>query len=319
VAARALLAAAALLAACAALGLRIPPARAALVTLAGMGVLNNAIPFALIALAQLHLASGVASILNATTPVWGVLLGAALGTAGVTALRAAGVAAGFAGVVLLMGADTLLAPGSDSLAVLAMLGATLSYACAGLWSKRIARDAIPPLVGAAGQCAVSTLLLGALALALDQPWALPLPSPPALAAVLALGLLSTGLAYAIFFRVIALAGGMNALLVTFLIPPAAIALGVLVLGETLLARHVLGCVVILGGLVLIDGRLLRRAQPVSSSIAKPPWIIRAPSKGIGLASFESRGSAKTFARPASRASLEGHSIQENTIVSPAVA
>jgi drug/metabolite transporter (DMT)-like permease len=258
VATRTLLAAVALWTAALAFGLRLPPGRTLLVTLLGMGVLNNAIPFVLIALAQLHLASGVASILNATTPVWGVILGAALGTAGVTRLRMAGVAAGFAGVVLLMGSEKLAAPGSDSLAVLAMLGATLSYAAAGLWSKRLARDGIPPLLGAAGQCSVSTLLLGALALTVDQPWTLPLPSAPALGALLALGLLSTGLAYAIFFRIIAMAGGMNAMLVTFLIPPVAIALGVAVLGEALLARHVAGCVVILAGLALIDGRLFAR-------------------------------------------------------------
>jgi drug/metabolite transporter (DMT)-like permease len=258
VASRALLAAAALWIAARTLGLRIPPGRAALVTLLGMGVLNNVIPFTLIAWAQLHLASGVASILNATTPVWGVLLGAALGAAGVTKLRAAGVVSGFAGVVLLMGVDKLAAPGSDTLAVLAMLGATLSYAAAGLWAKRLAHDGIPPLIGAAGQCSVSTVLLGAAALALETPWALPLPSTPALAALLALGLFSTGLAYALFFRVIELAGGMNAMLVTFLIPPVAIALGVAVLGETFLARHALGCLVILLGLALIDGRLFRR-------------------------------------------------------------
>jgi drug/metabolite transporter (DMT)-like permease len=258
VASRAILAAALLWAAALALGLRAPRSRAALVTLLGMGVLNNVIPFALIAWAQLHLASGVASILNATTPVWGVLLGAALGSAGVTRLRAAGIAAGFAGVVLLMGPDKLLAPGSETLAVLAMLGATLSYASAGLWSKRLARDGIPPLIGAAGHCSVSSVLLGALALGFDAPWALPAPSAAVVAAVLALGLLSTGLAYALFFRLIAIAGGPNAMLVTFLIPPVAIALGVLLLGETLLPRHVLGCVVILAGLVLIDGRVFRR-------------------------------------------------------------
>jgi drug/metabolite transporter (DMT)-like permease len=258
VASRAILAAAVLWAAALALGLRAPASRAALVTLAGMGVLNNVIPFALIAWAQLHLASGVASILNATTPVWGVILGAALGAAGVTLLRAAGVAAGFAGVVLLMGWEKLLAPGSDTLAVLAMLGATLSYAAAGMWSKRLARDGIPPLIGAAGHCSVSAVLLGALAAGFDAPWTLPAPSWAVVAAVLALGLLSTGLAYALFFRVIALAGGANALLVTFLIPPVAIALGVTLLGETLLPRHVAGCVVILAGLALIDGRVFGR-------------------------------------------------------------
>lgn len=258
VAARVVLAAAALWIAARASGLRPPRGHAAAVTLLGMGVLNNVIPFALIAWAQLHLASGVASILNATAPVWGVLLGALAGTGGVTRLRAAGVAAGFAGVVLLMGVDKLASPGGDTLAVLAMLGATLSYAAAGLWAKRLARDGIPPLVAAAGQCSVSAVLLGAAALVVEAPWALPLPSPPALGALLALGLLSTALAYAIFFRVIALAGGMNGLLVTFLIPPVAIALGVLVLGEPLLARHVLGCAVILAGLALIDGRVFRR-------------------------------------------------------------
>lgn len=225
----------------------------------GMGLLNNALPFLLIVWAQSPggggLPSGVASILNATTPLWGVLLAHALGAERATGLRLGGVLAGFLGVAVMLGVN----PGEAPLAgMLAMLGATFCYGCAGLWGRRFKALGIPPLVAAAGQVSGASLLLLPLALALHPPASLPWPSGATLGALLGLALLSTALAYLLYFRILDLAGPVNLLLVTLLIPVVAIAPGVLVLGETLGARHGAGLALIALGLAMMDGRLFGR-------------------------------------------------------------
>lgn len=224
----------------------------------GTGVLNNVVPFTLIVWAQSPvpgggLPSGLASILNATTPLWGVLLAHLLGAERATALRVAGVLTGFFGVAVMVGADLAAAPAG---ATLAMLVATFAYGCAGLWGRRFKALGIPPLTAAAGQTGVSTLLILPLALWFHVPV---LPGPATLGALLGLALLSTALAYLLYFRILDLAGPVNLLLVTLLIPVVAIALGVAVLGESLAPQHFAGLGLIALGLALIDGRLLRRA------------------------------------------------------------
>jgi drug/metabolite transporter (DMT)-like permease len=119
---------------------------------------------------------------------------------------------------------------------------------------------VPPVLVAAGQLSASTLLMVPLALAIDQPWTLPMPSMPAIGAIFALALVSTALAYVFYFQIAARAGGTNASLVTFLIPPSAIALGALVLGERIEPLDMVGLGLVLAGLVVIDGRLLRRSK-----------------------------------------------------------
>lgn len=225
----------------------------------GMGLLNNALPFMLIVWAQApsggDLPSGVASILNATTPVWGVLVAHALGAERATAQRVAGVVSGFLGVAVMLGADLA---GGPVVATLAMLAATFAYACAGLWGRRFKALGIPPLVAAAGQVSVASLLLLPLALWFHPPGTLPWPGLPTLGALLGLALLSTALAYLLYFRILELAGPVNLLLVTLLIPVVAIALGVLVLGESLGLRHGAGLALIALGLAMMDGRPFRR-------------------------------------------------------------
>lgn len=221
-----------------------------------IGLLNNAIPFSLIIWAQGHIPSGLASILNATTPVSTALVAHVFTTdEKLTANRMLGVLLGVAGVAIMLGADLLSGLGRDLLAQGAVLLATLSYACAGVYGRRFRRMQLEPLVVATGQLSVSSLLLVPLALLVDRGWQLPWPGLPATAALLALGLLSTALAYVIFFRVMA-AAGSNVNLVTLLVPVSAILLGVLVLGESLLPRHLIGFGIIALGLVAIDGRLL---------------------------------------------------------------
>lgn len=229
-------------------------------TLLGMSVLNNVIPFTLIVWAQGHIPSGLASILNATTPLFTVAVLHAATDEKAGRLKICGVIIGFLGVVVMMGRDLGALGASALLPQAAVLGAAMSYAVAGLWSRRIARQGIPPLVVAAGQLFCSTLLLAPLMLVADRPWLLPFPSTRVVLAVLALALLSTALAYILFFRILARAGATNLSLVTFLIPVSAILLGIFILGESLNAAQIGGMALIGVGLALIDGRLFRRKE-----------------------------------------------------------
>jgi drug/metabolite transporter (DMT)-like permease len=218
-----------------------------------MGALNNLIPFSLIVWGQTALASGLAAILNATTPLFTVLLAHLLTRdERLTPGRLAGVLAGLAGVVLMIGPAALEGLGGGVLAQLACLAAALSYALAGIFGRRL-RDH-PPLVAAAGQVTMSTLLILPLALLVDRPWTLLLPGPATWSALLGLALLSTALAYVIYFRILARAGATNLLLVTFLIPVSALFLGSAVLGERLASGEALGMALIALGLAAIDGR-----------------------------------------------------------------
>jgi drug/metabolite transporter (DMT)-like permease len=221
----------------------------------GMGLLNNAIPFTLFVWAQAQVPSGLASILNATTPISTALVAHAFTSdEKLTPNRILGVLLGLAGVAVMLGPDLLAGLGDNLLAQGACLLATLSYACAGVYGRRFRRLGVAPLVTAAGQLTVSTALMLPLALLIERPWLLPLPGWPVIAALLGLAVLSTAFAYVIFFRIMGTAGS-NVNLVTLLVPVSAILLGVLVLGETLLPRHLAGFGVIALGLAAIDGRI----------------------------------------------------------------
>lgn len=239
-----------------ALGVAMPWNRNAWLAFFGMGLLNNAIPFSLIVWGQTQIASGLASILNATTPLFTVLVAHVL-TADerLTRARLAGVLLGIAGVVVMIGPAAMADLGRDVLAQLAVLAAALSYACAGVFGRRFKRMAVAPLATAAGQVSASSLLILPLALMVDRPWTMPVPGVTALAAILGLALLSTALAYYLFFRILAAAGAVNLLLVTFLIPVSAILLGCLVLGEVLTLAQLAGMALIGAGLAAIDGRV----------------------------------------------------------------
>jgi drug/metabolite transporter (DMT)-like permease len=241
-----------------ALGQRMPTGRPVWAAFFGMGLLNNVVPFALIVWGQHHIASGLASILNATTPLFTVLVADRLTPdEKVTPLKAAGVAVGFAGAVVMIGPDSLSGLGANVLAELACLAAALSYAFAGVFGRRFRRMGVAPMATAAGQVSASTVMLLPVMLLVDQPWTLEPPHAATWAAVLGVGLLSTALGYVLYFRILAAAGATNLMLVTFLIPVSAILLGSLVLGETLLPRHFLGMALIGMGLACIDGRLPR--------------------------------------------------------------
>lgn len=222
----------------------------------GMGLLNNLIPFGLIFWGQTQIASGLASILNATTPLFGVIVAHFFGRdENVTGLKLAGISAGIVGVAILTGPDAIDGLGGSLLPQLACLAAALSYGFAALFGRRFRE--LPPLVTAAGQVSATTVMTIPLLVLLDPPWLLPLPSAKVTLSLVGLALLSTALAYVIFFRVMRRAGGTNVVLVTFLIPVSAILLGWGILGEALLPRHFWGMAAIAAGLALIDGRLFR--------------------------------------------------------------
>ena len=227
-----------------------------------MGLLNNVLPFSLIFWGQTHIASGLASILNATTPLFTLVVAHFL-TADekIDPAKVAALLAGFAGVALLVGPE-LLVGGASVWGELACLGAAISYAFAGVYGRRFKTMKIAPLEAAAGQVTASSVLILPIMLAVEQPWTLPAwPSPTVWAALGGLALLSTALAYVLYFRILAAAGATNLLLVTFLIPATAVLLGAAVLGERLAARHLAGMALIGLGLAVIDGRILRLLRP----------------------------------------------------------
>jgi drug/metabolite transporter (DMT)-like permease len=244
-----------------ALGRRPPTDARALAAFLGMGFINNAVPFSLLVWGQVQVTGALAAILNATTPLFTVLVAQVLTTdERATPTRLAGVAVGLAGAVVVIGPEALIGAGDTVAAELACLVAALSYAFAGVFGRRFRRMGIGPLETATGQLSASTLLIVPLALVVDRPWSLPAPTLETGGAILGLALLSTALAYVLYFRILAAAGATNLLLVTFLIPITALTLGALLLGERIEARHLAGMALIGAGLALIDGRLFRLAR-----------------------------------------------------------
>ncbi|MCQ0986831.1 DMT family transporter [Jiella sp. LLJ827] len=261
VALRVMLAAAALHVVLRVLGVKMPCDKAVWTAFFAMGFLNNLVPFSLIVWGQTHIASGLASILNATTPLFTVLVAHAVTRdERLTSNRAFGVVTGFLGVVVLIGPSALNSLGTDGLAQLACLAAAFSYALAGVFGRRFRRMGVSPIATATGQVTASATMLVPLALLLDRPWTLAMPGADTIAAILGIALLSTALAYVLYFRLLATAGATNLLLVTFLIPVSAILLGALVLGEVLQPQHFAGMALIGVGLAAIDGRLWRQRE-----------------------------------------------------------
>ena len=239
-------------------GQSLPQERNVWLAFLGMGLLNNVVPFSLIVWGQSHIASGVASICNATTPLFTVLV-AHVCTRDEKLSRAKllGVGFGLAGVAVMVGGAELVSPGVEVWAQAACLAAALSYAFAGIYGRRFRAMGVSPLATATGQVTASSLVLLPIMLLADEPWSLPLPSLEAVGALVGIACLSTALAYLLYFRILATVGATNLLLVTFLIPVSAILLGTLVLGEVLLPRHFRGMALIGLGLAAIDGRPVR--------------------------------------------------------------
>ena len=222
-----------------------------------LAVLNNALPFALFGWGQTHIASGLASILNATTPIWGVVVAHFLThDERMSPRKAIGVLLGFGGVATMIGPALLSNIGTNALAQLACVTASLSYALAAVWARRFRRIGVAPIAVTTGQLTAGALIMLPVSLIVDQPWTHPFPPVSAWAAISALALFCTAFGYVLYFRLIDHAGATNALLVTLLVPPVAILLGAAFLNETLAPQDFFGLALIALGLVAIDGRLV---------------------------------------------------------------
>jgi drug/metabolite transporter (DMT)-like permease len=234
------------------------PARAAWSALLVMGCLNNAVPFTLFALAQGQITGALAAVLNATTPLFTVLV-AHVSTSDerITPGKALGLALGFAGVVVMMAGAGF---GGSLAAKLACLAAALSYGLAAVWGRRFRRMGVTPLATATGQVMASTLVLLPVWLVVDRPWRLGWPGWEAAGAVLAIAAFSTALAYLIFFRLLARVGATRLALVTFLIPVSAAAMGWAFLGERLAPEQVTGFALIAAGLLALQGSIVRKGK-----------------------------------------------------------
>ena len=238
-----------------------PIATGTLAAFAVLGLLNNVIPYSLLFWAQTKIPSGLASILNATTPIFSILVAhLALSDERMSINKAIGIGFGFAGVVVLLGADVLTGTNIATLGMIACLGAAFSYGLAGVYGRRFAAMRLSVTQVAFGQLVATTIMMIPIIAIFDAPWTLPIPSTRAILSVLALAVASTALAYIVFFKLLSSAGAVNTALVTLLVPVSAILLGSLILGEALLFRHYAGMALIAAGLIAINGRVFDRLK-----------------------------------------------------------
>ena len=262
------IAAIALVAAARLSGHRIPTSPRVWASFAVLGLLNSWIPFGLIAWGQTQLTSGLASILNATTPLFTALVAHTWGDERLTVRRLTGVAIGLAGVCVLIGAGVLGSLGRHTLAELAIVGAALTYAFAGTYGRRF--RALPPILPVMGMMSTASVMALPVSLVFDRPWTLAI-GIRTWAALLGLALLSTALGFVIYFRVLGAAGATNVMLVTLVMPVVALLVGAVFLGEAVTRTALAGMALIAAGLLVIDGRLLRGLRAMRrGSRTSPP-------------------------------------------------
>lgn len=236
-------------------GHRLPIDRQAWQAFLSMGFANNLVPFVLITWGQTHIASGLASILNATTPLFAIVVAHYFTTdEKMSGGRLGGVLIGLAGVVAMVGPEALRGLSANLLAQLAVIGAAVAYAVSGVYGRRFKRLGLSPMVSATGMLTAAAIMMLPVVAWRDQPWSLPMPGFQVWLAVIGLAIVATVIAYIVYFHLLSTAGATNLLLVTFLVPVSAILLGALILGERLASIHFLGMALIGIGLAAIDGR-----------------------------------------------------------------
>ena len=224
--------------------------------LAIMATLNNVIPFSFILIGQKEIGSGLASVVNAMTPIWTLII-ANFFTRDekFTPNKIIGIVFGFAGVAVLIGVDLSNQFTASALAQVAILIATISYGFAGVFGKRFkSRD---PIIISTGQLTASSLIMLPIIFAFENPFALSAPGFDMIVSLLGISILCTAIAYIMFFKILSSAGATNLSLVTFLVPVSAILLGIVVLGEVLTTSNIIGMVLITIGLTFVDGRIPR--------------------------------------------------------------
>ena len=240
-------------------GVAIPRGWGLWMILTIMAVFNSALPFSLIGWGQIEITSGLSSILIAMTPLLAVITAHFFTEdESFTPMKGLGVLSGLIGAVVMIGPEFLRDLGSNVLSQLAVLGGAVSYSIAAVFGRRFGRKDMSPISVAAGQVTMAAVLLLPFFLIVDQPWTLAWPTLEGMGAVAGLALGSTGIAYLIYYRVLARAGATNLMLVNFMAPVSAILLGLFVLGETLTLEQVIGMGFIALGLALIDGRVFGR-------------------------------------------------------------
>ena len=232
-----------------------------------IALLNNILPFSLIVMGQTYIPSGLASILNATTPLFTVVVMVAAGDEKLYARRVAGVVTGLIGVIILHGQELGFQTG-EGIGIPLCLAAAFSYGLSALYARRKLSNS-PPLATATFQLLASSLMMAVIAAVFERPWQLPMPGATTWLAMFGLSAFSTALAYIVFFQVLRRSGSTNVMLVTLLIPVTAILLGYLVLDESISLREIIGAHVIGSALLLIDGRVLKFVPGLSIPKASP--------------------------------------------------
>ena len=225
----------------------------------GMGVVNNVIPMSLIVYGTSKIDAGLASIINAMTPLFAIVI-AHFTTSDerFTVNRLIGVALGVCGVIILIGPSFLFNTEIDLWGELACLAATISYATASIFGRRFARMKLQPVQIAFGQTASASLVLLPISWIIDKPWTTAMPTPSAIVSIVALGILCTAIGYLMYFRILNNSGAVAVALVTLLIPPSALVLGIFILGETLSFTDLIGMGLIGIGLVIVNFRMKTR-------------------------------------------------------------
>jgi len=223
---------------------------------AGMSLFNNVLTFTAIAWGQQYLASGLASVINATTPIYAALLMALFKLEALTVRKVIALGTGFAGVLVLKGGG-FGDLSAQTIGILAVSFASLSYGMTAVWAKKM-MVGIPPMTAATCQVTSSSLMMAVLVFGFSEPSLYFKVGAETWGALAGLAILSTSLAYLIFFRIIAHAGPSFVTLVTMLVPFSAILMGIVVLHESLSVHEVVGAAIIIAALVIIDGRLLTK-------------------------------------------------------------
>jgi drug/metabolite transporter (DMT)-like permease len=237
--------------------IKLPSSIAGWQPYAVMALINNVIPFSLIVMAQTYIPSGMASVLNATTPVFTVLVAAAFGNERLILRRVVGVLLGLTGVIVLRGFAFEI-DSDQTIGILLSLGATVSFGFSALWATRKLTGK-PPLATATFQLMSASVMMFCLAVVFDRPWQLEMPGVVTWSAILGLASLSTALAFIVFFQIIIRSGASTVMLVTLLVPVSAILLGYFILGEYIATREIIGALIIGSALLVMDGRRSRKA------------------------------------------------------------
>lgn len=243
------------------MGQRLPSEVRVWGLLAVVGALNCALPFILFFWGQQYLDSGYASILNATTPLWGVITAHFLTSdEKATPARILGVLIGMAGIVVMVGPEAMKGLSNNLLAQLACIISTIFYSFAAIYGRRLSQTELTPMAVATGQTMMAALMMVPVVVLVDQPWTMAAPRLDSTLAGLTLALFSTALAYTLYFRLIDRSGASNAQLVAFLMPILAVILGIAFLGESLSGGQIAGAALVAIGLAILDGRLVARSQ-----------------------------------------------------------